>query len=74
MLYIVADNHEHAQLAANEYQMSAWMYVSSSKQLRGIQDSVIVIAGPCKTISHELYYILRRMEETKRIITMRLAF
>lgn len=72
MLCVIADNYEQAKFAAEQYQFSSWRYIHSSQQLRGIQDAVVAIAGPCKNISHETYYFLRRMQEVGRIITMRL--
>lgn len=72
MLCVLADSYEQAKLAAEQYQFSSWRYIHSSQELRGIQDAVVVLAGPCQRISHETYYFLRRMQEAGRIITMRL--
>jgi hypothetical protein len=72
MLLMVADVYEHARLAAVKYQISSWSYVPTSQELKGIMDAIVVMAGPCKNLSHEMYYILRKMEQAGRIITMRL--
>lgn len=72
MLCVLADNYQQAKLAADQYQFSSWRYIHSAQQLRGVQDAVVAIVGPCQKISHETYYILRRMHEQGRITTMRL--
>lgn len=72
MLCVIADTYEQAKLAAEQYQISSWRYINSSNQLRGIHDAVVALAGPCRNISHELYYFLRRMQERGMIISMRL--